>query len=116
MQTAPLLDLTHLRLFTQGDEDIEKTMLIEIIRELKTETTKIPGVIAAQDWYGLSRATHKLKTTLPFIGNTKLIELNTLIEQASRTLTNLEHIPAWSEEFLSHLPQVVAELENLLQD
>jgi HPt (histidine-containing phosphotransfer) domain-containing protein len=115
MQTATLLDLTHLRLFTLGDADTEKMMLNEIAIELKSETGKLKDMIAQQDWLSLSRATHKLKTTLPFLGNQQLIKLNKEIEHASRVGSGMDKIPAWADEFFALLPRVIDQVDELIQ-
>jgi HPt (histidine-containing phosphotransfer) domain-containing protein len=114
MQTTTMLNLTHLRLFTMGDVDTEKMMLAEIILELKSESNQILDLVKVQDWYSLSRVAHKLKTTLPFIGNQELIDLNQQVEHASRLGQHLEQIPAWANQFLAVLPEVIQELEGLI--
>jgi HPt (histidine-containing phosphotransfer) domain-containing protein len=115
MQTTSMINLAHLRLFTMGDVETEKMMLEEIVSELKAESTKLPALVAAQDWQMLARVTHKLKTTLPFIGNQELIDLNQQVEDASRSGQNLEQIPGLSKQFLGLLPEVVQELEGLVK-
>jgi HPt (histidine-containing phosphotransfer) domain-containing protein len=108
------INLNHLRLFTMGDKDTERMMLEEIAVELKCESAKITQLVAQQDWHNLSRVAHKLKTTLPFIGNQFLIDLNKNIEENSKSGTNLDKIPSLTQEFTKTLPIVIAEIETYL--
>lgn len=109
-----LINLAHLRLFTMGDSDTEKMMLAEILAELKVESKKVPELVKAQMWPELARVTHKLKTTLPFIGNQELIDLNMKVEHASRSNSHLSEIPQWADQFFGLLPEVIKELEGMI--
>jgi HPt (histidine-containing phosphotransfer) domain-containing protein len=115
MQTTTMIDLTHLRLFTMGDQSTEKMMLNEIAIELKAESSKISQLVAAQDWSQLARVAHKLKTTLPFIGHTELIALNAKVENACRNSVDIDLVPTWCSTFNSILPEVIQELEATIE-
>ena len=114
MTESTLINLDHLRLFTMGDSETEKMMLAEIVSELKAESAKIPSLVQQQEWHSLSRVTHKLKTTLPFIGNTHLIGLNSQMETSSRNSRDLEQIPSWAKQFTDLLPEVISTLEGMI--
>ena len=114
-QTA-IIDLSHLRLFTLGDLDTEKMMLHEILTEISSEVVKMRELTTEKKWYELSRVAHKLKTTLPFIGNQELIELNQKIEHASRNETGLEEVPGEVLKFEKILPDVIKALEEAISE
>jgi HPt (histidine-containing phosphotransfer) domain-containing protein len=114
MQTTSMIDLSHLRLFTMGDAETEKMMLGEIVNELMVESAQIRTLVRDANWQALARVTHKLKTTLPFIGNKELIDLNLKVEHASRNNQDHVAIPAWTDQFLALLPEVIAELESMI--
>lgn len=100
MQTVMnLINLDYLKLMTDGDRDMEQTMLEMLLDELPSEVEKIKTCFAETNWQDLSKVSHKLKSTLAFIGNDNLTAANKTIE----LLTKNDRIPNETE---------IVEIEN----
>ncbi len=93
MQTN-LIDLTYLHTMTDGDTDMLKIMLDMLIAEIPEETEKMNDFATTQQWNELFQVSHKMKTTLAFIGNLEMTELNKTIENCTRNDVDLESVPA----------------------
>jgi HPt (histidine-containing phosphotransfer) domain-containing protein len=97
-----------------GDRDMEQTMLEMLISELPEEFEKMRSHLAAQEWDRLGKVSHKMKSTLAFIGNDEITNANREIEQSAKHLNNLERIPELMSIFAEHLPAVMEELNRTL--
>lgn len=100
-----LTDLTYLRSMTAGDAEMLQVMLDMLIAEIPEETNKMNTFAATQQWHDLFQVSHKMKTTLAFIGNAEMTELNKIIEHCTRNDSDLETVPDMLERLteLSHL-------------
>ncbi len=88
------INLEYLELMSDGDADMKKTMLLMLLEELPEEIQKLHDAYSAQDWIELRSVSHKLKSTLSFVGNTEMTEANKKIEQYAYQHTNLDTIPS----------------------
>ncbi len=86
------INLDYLDTMTGGDEDTMQQMLEMLIDEIPTEITKMHSSAAADDWEEVFQISHKLKTTLAFIGNEDMIALNKTIEHCSRHQIDIEEV------------------------
>lgn len=119
-KTMNLTNLDYLKLMADGDRDMEQTMLEMLLVELPEEFGKMETLFAANDWLPLSKVSHKMKSTLPFIGNDELTSVNLKIEQ----LTKREGHPPIKDEvrvignsiqqFGKLLPSILQELNKIL--
>jgi HPt (histidine-containing phosphotransfer) domain-containing protein len=115
-----LTNLDYLKLMADGDQDMEQTMLEMLLVELPEEFDKMKTLFAASAWLPLSKVSHKMKSTLPFIGNDELTSANLRIEQ----LTKQEDHPPLKDEIIiiedsiqqfgNLLPGVIEELNKIL--
>lgn len=107
MQTN-LTDLTYLRTMTDGDADMLQMMLGMLIAEIPEEMEKMNTFATTEQWHDLFQVSHKMKTTLAFIGNTEMTELNKSIEHCTRKNSDLETVPDMLER-LTELSLVAVE-------
>lgn len=112
------INLDYLKLMADGDQEMELTMLEMLLTELPEEFDKMKSLHTAQDWNQLSRVSHKMKSTLAFIGNDELTRANLTIEQLTKKETppdqdEIKTIGEMMEQFGQLLPGVLSELQKV---
>jgi len=106
-------NLEYLKLMTGGDTEMEKTMLEMLMIELPDEFEKMKALHSAGDWDQLTKVSHKMKSTLAFIGNDIMTNANARIEKLTKAKEGLELVPELMATFENSLPDVMQEL-NLI--
>lgn len=89
------IDLSYMDLMSDGDQDMKRMMLELLFDEPKEEIQKMKRLSSAADWEELSKVSHKMKSTLAFVGNDILTQTNKNVEQAAKEQADLDQIPAW---------------------
>jgi HPt (histidine-containing phosphotransfer) domain-containing protein len=112
--TATYINLDYLRLMSDGDADMEKVMLDMLLIELPTEFEKMKNLCVAQEWEELSRVSHKMKSTLAFVGNDEMTEANKAIESFTKNNENLEDVAGHIATMERFMQPVMQELEAAL--
>jgi HPt (histidine-containing phosphotransfer) domain-containing protein len=107
------INLDYLDTMTGGDEDTMQQMLEMLIEEIPTEITKMRASVAEKDWEEVFQISHKLKTTLAFIGNEDMISLNKTIEHCSRHGVDIHEVPSMVEQLHTLSNPVVEELKTV---
>ena len=79
-RTNSYINLEYMNLMADGDEDMKKTMLEMLLDELPAEIAKIVNLSTSGDLKTLKAVSHKLKSTLAFVGNETLNQTNKNIE------------------------------------
>lgn len=79
--TYSYINLEYLELMSDGDIDMKKIMLEMLLEELPTEVQKLAVFSIEKDLKNLSAVSHKLKSTLAFVGNNTLDQTNKAIEK-----------------------------------
>ena len=116
-----LTNLDYLKLMSDGDRDMEQTMLEILLAELPEEFDKMKSLFAQQQWENLSKVSHKMKSTLAFIGNSDLTNANLKIEQLTKQKDNppgendIEVIADMMAQFEGLLPEVMEELKQAFE-
>ncbi len=116
-----LTNLDYLKLMSDGDRDMEQTMLEILLTELPEEFNKMKSLFAEQQWEGLSKVSHKMKSTLAFIGNADMTNANLKIEQLTKQKDNppikddVEVIADMMVQFEGMLPAVLEELNQAFE-
>ena len=113
-----LINLDYLKLMADGDRDMEKVMLEMLLTELPSEFDKMKSLQHSQDWQELSKVSHKMKSTLAFIGNEEITAANLKVEQLTKQESppNNEDIICIGENmqiFQNLLPEVISELNQV---
>lgn len=105
------INLEYLETMTGGDAEMMNQMIQMLIDEIPTEIVKMQECVATKDWEDIFQLSHKLKTTLAFIGNEEINSLNKTIEHCSRNRIDIDEIPPMIEQ-LSELSEPI--LKELL--
>ena len=67
-------------LMTDGDVPVKKMMLEMLFEELPEEFQQLKRHYTSSNWPELKAITHKMKSTLTFVGNPEMISANNKIE------------------------------------
>lgn len=106
------INLDYLDMMTGGDADMRDTMISMLLEELPTEMEKMRYCHDAEDWVELREVSHKMKSTLAFIGNDAMTEANQQIEKITKTGGNTANLPDLLNTLESNLPGVLDELRE----
>jgi HPt (histidine-containing phosphotransfer) domain-containing protein len=104
------INLDYLDLMTDGDDEMRGTMLEMLLDEIPSEMEKMKAAWQKNDLADLKEISHKMKSTLAFIGSDPLTEANRSIEQVARGNGKTEDFAALFGEIDKHLPDVLEEL------
>ncbi|RMF26988.1 MAG: Hpt domain-containing protein [Bacteroidetes bacterium] len=110
------IDLSYMDLMTDGDADMKRTMLEMLLNELPTEMANMKHLLEQKDWDALGKASHKMKSSLAFVGNAQLTEANQKIEHFSKAGENLDQIPALMATVEELLGKALAELKTASEE
>ncbi len=107
------VNLEYLDLMTDGDPDMRDTMLGMLQDELPAEIEKMEQLTELHDWAMLREVSHKMKSTLAFIGNEAMTFANREIEDCCKTGHGhhgriVHHLAVLTR----HLPYVMEELQS----
>ena len=105
------LNLEYLELMTAGDAEMQKMMLDILFEELPVEIDMLSTHYAAASWDDLKSVSHKLKSTLAFIGNKPMTTANDKIEHNAMYVEHTDEIPGLINEVKEAYPLVMAELK-----
>jgi HPt (histidine-containing phosphotransfer) domain-containing protein len=111
--TYQYIQLDYLETMTDNDPDMMQTMLEMLITEIPEEMDKMKVALADENWEELFQLSHKMKTTLSFIGNEKMTEMNKKLEHNARHNENLHEVPDLVNQLYDLSEFVVAELKQI---
>lgn len=95
------INLDYLEMMCDGDQDMKKVMLDMLLSEIPEETEKLNALFTKKDWTEMSAVSHKMKSTLSFVGNEPYIETNKQIEKITK-----------HEEGFSALPELLKSMDD----
>ena len=107
------INLSYLETMTGGDADMMHQMLDMLLDEIPAEMSKIKQSVAESDWQEVFQISHKLKTTLAFIGNEEMSAQVKTIEYCSRHEVELHEVPKLVEQLVALSHPVVKELKTV---
>ncbi len=110
------IDLSYLDLMADGDAKLRRIMLKLLSEELPTDFKKYQPLYKKRNWKELHRISHRMKTTLSFVGNEELTRLNARIEKIVKTHTNLEQLPNLLEKVQQVYPKALEEIKEELAE
>lgn len=87
------IDLSYMDLMADGDKDMKKVMLELLFEEPVQEIQSMYQMIKNDDFSGIKKVSHKMKSTLAFVGNDTLTETNKEIEQIAKAESNVDKLP-----------------------
>lgn len=112
VKTYQHLNLEYLELMTAGDADMKKMMLDILFEELPVEVEMLSTHYAAAAWDDLKSVSHKLKSTLAFVGNAIMTAANDKIEHNAMYVENTSDIPSLITQVKDLVPLVMEELRE----
>ena len=110
--TATCINLDYLRLMADNDDEMIQTMLGMLLEELPEEMGKIQELFQAENWAELTRVSHKMKSTLAFVGNDAMTNANKELERITKYKTSLHLAPSLVAILDANLPQVMQALKK----
>jgi HPt (histidine-containing phosphotransfer) domain-containing protein len=100
---------------TGNDEEMKQTMLGMLAEEIPVEMEKMSAAHDNKDWNELFNISHKMKTTLAFVGNEKMIAINKEVEHAARHQQNLNKIEEQVRELNTLGNHVLIEMKKIIE-
>ena len=117
MNTAfEYINTDYLELMTEGDIDTKKVILEMLFEELPSELSKMRDLNNSEDWENLWQVSHKMKSTLPFVGNQDMIDSNIQIEQSAKKAVELESITIMLDKLDELCTKAMVELREIHQN
>ncbi len=113
--TVSSINLDYLRLMAGDDEAMIQTILPMLMEELPEELGQLKALYAAEDWQELSRISHKMKSTLSFIGNKAMQDANHEIERLAKSRADFQKIGELLALMDEHFPPVMRDMEKARQ-
>lgn len=110
--TYHYLNLDYLNLMTDGDDEMKKVMIDMLFEELPQELEKMAQLNSESNFEELKSVSHKMKSTLSFIGNDTMTEANKEIEAILKTGGDTEKILGLITTLNELQPNVIAELQS----
>lgn len=104
------IDLSYLELMSDGDADMKGILLDMLLSEPVGEFEKMKKLAAEQNWDQLKQVSHKMKSTLPYIGFEELTETNKKID---KTLWERENSGLSDETIAQAIPKLVNTVAEL---
>ncbi|MCB0520280.1 MAG: hypothetical protein H6577_08680 [Lewinellaceae bacterium] len=105
-------NLEYLYLMADGDQDMVQTILLMLLEELPEEFEKIKMLNSERNWEELSKVSHKMKSTLTFVGNEEMTNANKAIEDCSKNNMDTHLIESYIRDIEDKIPKVVEELKQ----
>ena len=115
VNTYQHIDLEYLDMMSEGDESMKKVMLEMLLEELPQEIIKMKSLCADFNWQELGAVSHKMKSTLAFVGNLKMTEANKSIEKTAKENPSADALSGLIEVLNSLYPAVLDELKMELR-
>ena len=106
------INLEYLESMTDGDAEMMHTMLEMLIVEIPEEMDKMKQCAVAKDWNEVFQISHKMKTTLSYVGNVKMIDLNKEVEHNARHSEHLDTLLSMVEHLCAMSLPVIEELQQ----
>jgi len=105
------INLDYLDLMSDGDEDMKQTMIEMLLEEIPEEMDKMRTYNEEGNWKELREVSHKMKSTLSFIGNAEMTTANQQVEDIAKVGQGTEAIPALLAILFDIYPKALDELK-----
>ncbi len=102
-------------LMADGDVPMQKLMLFMLLDEIPAQLQRMNTAFEMKDWYLLRRLSHKMKTTLSFVGNDTLILANHQLVEDIKTSQPLEQISQLLTQLNDAMPTVLEEVKAVYE-
>jgi HPt (histidine-containing phosphotransfer) domain-containing protein len=112
--TTSMINLDYMDMMSDGDADMKKVMLEMLLEEIPQELLKMREVYASADWSGLASVSHKMKSTLAFVGNDPMTNANKELETIGKTQDGTDRVSALIDVLEINATPVLVELKKVL--
>ena len=109
-QAYSYINLDYMNMMSDGDDGMKKVMLEMLLEELPMELEKMNRLASEANWQELGAVSHKMKSTLSFVGNDDMTNSNKGIEMICKTGEGLEGIPDRLGKLTEKAPFALGEL------
>ncbi|MEM7102215.1 MAG: response regulator [Bacteroidota bacterium] len=109
-ETFQLINMGYLDLMADGDAEMKAILLEMLLKEPEEEFHKMERFALEKNWEDLKQVSHKMKTTLPYIGYEKLIETNIKLD---RLLWEYQQNSHGENEVSDKAPKLIQEVIQL---
>ena len=109
--TYQFINLDYLELMSDGDDSMKKVLLEMLVEELPDEIVKMRKLQQESNWTELTSVSHKMKSTLSYVGNESMTVANKTIELNTKNNTSLEDVPSLMDSLETNLDRVMNELK-----
>jgi len=89
---TPYINLSYLELMADGDQDMKKTMIGMLLEEPLRDIEKMQEMTDVMNFDQIQAISHKMKSTLAFVGNEKLTALNKAVETKAQSESDINAI------------------------
>lgn len=108
------INLEYMEMMADGDDSMKVVMLEMLIEELPAEISKMQSLQEQSDWNELSSVSHKMKSTLAFVGNNEMTNANKQIETLAKSAQDIQHLNSCVEILVQLVPSTLEELKQEL--
>lgn len=106
------INLEYMEMMADGDKDMKQVMLEMLITELPEELDKMVALCEAASWEELGSVSHKMKSTLAFVGNDQMTNANKDIETMAKDKSDPAGITERVKIMTEYCPKVLEELKQ----
>jgi HPt (histidine-containing phosphotransfer) domain-containing protein len=109
------INLDYLNNMTGGDDEMFQTMIEMLTAEIPEEIEKMGVLLRDENWADLFQVSHKMKTTLAFVGNDTMTEANRRLEHITRHQEDLHEAEGLVSQLTDISEKVIEELKVAVQ-
>ena len=101
-------------MMSDGDDSMKKVMLEMLLEELPQEVNKMTDLLEQENWESLASVSHKMKSTLAFVGNDEMTISNKQIELLAKSTPSKGTLTEMLNVLEKLYPMVIVELKEEL--
>lgn len=101
-------------MMSDGDDSMKKVMLEMLLEELPQEVSKMTDLLEQENWESLASVSHKMKSTLAFVGNDEMTISNKQIELLAKSTPSIGTLTEMLNVLEKLYPMVIVELKEEL--
>ena len=114
VKTYNYINLDYLDMMSDGDDSMKKVMLEMLLEELPQEVSKMTDLLEQENWESLASVSHKMKSTLAFVGNDEMTISNKQIELLAKSTPSKGTLAEMLNVLEKLYPMVIVELKEEL--
>ena len=108
------INLEYMELMADNDSSMKKIMLEMLLDELPEELQKMHSLLESENWGELGNVSHKMKSTLAYVGNDTMTVANKTVETLCKAVQDVELIPELVNTLQKNYELILPELQSEL--